>query len=104
MIDTYNYLIAKNKTYDIKLSNYHKNNVNRFNITFIIANVLLMVFLMITNNASPQILGGLLATSFITMLLQIGFATSFSGIKYDFISKYSRDIQSKYENWKDEQK
>ena len=104
MIDTYNYLIAKNKTYDIKLSNYHKNNVNRFNITFIIANVLLMVFLMLDRNSSVQLSGGLLATSFITMLLQIGFATSFSGMKYDFISKYSRDIQSKYENWKDEQK
>ena len=37
MIDTYNYLIKQNKTYDINISStYYKNNINRFNITFII--------------------------------------------------------------------
>jgi hypothetical protein len=104
MIDTYNYLIGQNKTYDIRISTYHKNNVDRFNITFIVSNVVLMAMFslmtMFGSAISVPIFLFLLALSFISMLLQIGFSTSFSGMKYDFISKYSRDIQSKYEDWK----
>lgn len=99
MIDTYNYLIKQNKTYDIPLSIYHKHNVNRFNITFIVSTVLLMFLLMFMENMSTGVIMVLLATSFVSMLLQIGFSTSFSGMKYDFISKYSRDIQAKYDSW-----
>lgn len=102
MIDTYNHLIEKNKTYDIKMSTYHKNNINRFNITFIITNVVLMGLLMTMGlfNNNSKTLWGILFLSFVPMLLQIGFSTSFSGMKYDFISQYSRDIQSKYDDWK----
>lgn len=100
MIDTYNYLIKQNKTYDIPLSNYHKNNVRRFNITFIISNVALMFFILFNSNLQNGAMLFLLALSFISMLLQIGFSTSFSGMKYDFISKYSRDIQAKYDTWR----
>lgn len=108
MIDTYNYLIKKNKTYDINISStYYKNNINGFNITFIISNVVLMgllimikldLFKSIIN--SNTIMWGILFLSFVPMLLQIGFSTSFSGMKYDFISQYSKDIQSKYDDWK----
>ena len=101
MIDTYNHLIEQNKTYDIKMTLYHKNNINSFNITFIITNVVLMGLLMsmgLFNNSKT--LWGILFLSFVPMLLQIGFSTSFSGMKYDFISQYSRDIQSKYDDWK----
>jgi hypothetical protein len=105
MIDTYNYLIKQNKTYDIKMTTYYKNNINRFNITFIISNVVLMGLLImmsmglfnINSNTSRW---GILFLSFVPMLLQIGFSTSFSGMKYDFISQYSKDIQSKYDDWK----
>lgn len=105
MIDTYNYLIKKNKTYDINMTTYYKNNINGFNITFIISNVVLMGLLImmsmnlfnINSNISTW---GILFLSFVPMLLQIGFSTSFSGMKYDFISRYSRDIQSKYDDWK----
>lgn len=106
MIDTYNYLIKKNKTYDINISStYYKNNINRFNITFIISNVVLMGLLIMMklalfNSNSNTILWGILFLSFVPMLLQIGFSTSFSGMKYDFISQYSKDIQSKYDDWK----
>jgi len=101
MIDTYNYLIEQNKTYDIKMTTYYKNNINRFNITFIISNVVLMGLLIMMsmglfNNNSNTSMWGILFLSFVPMLLQIGFSTSFSGMKYDFISQYSRDIQSKY--------
>jgi predicted PurR-regulated permease PerM len=104
MIDTYNHLIEQNKTYDIKMSLYHKNNINRFNITFIITNVVLMGLLIMMTmglfNNNSKTLWGILFLSFVPMLLQIGFSTSFSGMKYDFISQYSRDIQSKYDDWK----
>ena len=106
MIDTYNYLIKQNKTYDINISStYYKNNINRFNITFIISNVVLMGLLIMMsmglfNSNSNTSMWGILFLSFVPMLLQIGFSTSFSGMKYDFISQYSRDIQSKYEDWK----
>lgn len=103
MIDTYNYLIKQNKTYDIKMSTYYKNNINRFNITFIISNVVLMGLLIMMsmglfNNNSNTSMWGILFLSFVPMLLQIGFSTSFSAMKYDFISQYSRDIQSKYDD------
>ena len=100
MIDTYNYLIKQNKTYDIPLSNYHKNNVGRFNITFIISNTVLMFLVLFNSNLQNGAILFLLALSFVSMLLQIGFSTSFSGMKYDFISKYSRDIQAKYDTWR----
>ena len=105
MIDTYNYLIKQNKTYDIKMSTYYKNNINRFNITFIISNVVLMGLLIMMsmglfNNNSNTSMWGILFLSFVPMLLQIGFSTSFSGMKYDFISQYSKYIQSKYDDWK----
>lgn len=100
MIDTYNYLIKQNKTYDIPLSNYHKNNVRRFNITFIISNAVLMFLILFNSNLQNGAILFLLALSFVSMLLQIGFSTSFSGMKYDFISKYSRDIQAKYDTWR----
>jgi hypothetical protein len=110
MIDTYNYLIKQNKTYDITMSSdYYKNNINRFNITFIISNVVLMGLLIMmsmglfNNNSNTRMymyMWGILFLSFVPMLLQIGFSTSFSGMKYDFISKYSKDIQSKYDDWK----
>lgn len=100
MIDTYNYLIKQNKTYDIPLSNYHKNNVRRFNITFIISNTVLMFLILFNSNLQNGAILFLLALSFVSMLLQIGFSTSFSGMKYDFISKYSRDIQAKYDTWR----
>jgi hypothetical protein len=103
MIDTYNYLIKQNKTYDIPLSIYHKNNVRRFNITFIISNVVLMFLVLFNSNLQNMAILFLLALSFVSMLLQIGFSTSFSGMKYDFISKYSRDIQAKYDTWVTEQ-
>ena len=103
MIDTYNYLIKQNKTYDIPLSNYHKNNVGRFNITFIISNAVLMFLVLFNSNLQNGAILFLLATSFVSMLLQIGFSTSFSGMKYDFISKYSRDIQAKYDTWRNAQ-
>lgn len=104
MIDTYNYLIKKNKTYDINISStYYKNNINGFNITFIISNVVLMGLLIMMklalfNTNSNTIMWGILFLSFVPMLLQIGFSTSFSGMKYDFISQYSKDIQSKYDD------
>jgi hypothetical protein len=105
MIDTYNYLIKQNKTYDIKMTTYYKNNINRFNITFIISNVVLMGLLIMMsmglfNINSNTSMWGILFLSFVPMLLQIGFSTSFSGMKYDFISQYSKDIQSKYDDWK----
>ena len=105
MIDTYNYLIKQNKTYDIKMTTYYKNNINRFNITFIISNVVLMGLLIMMsmglfNSNSNTSMWGILFLSFVPMLLQIGFSTSFSGMKYDFISQYSKDIQSKYDDWK----
>ena len=103
MIDTYNYLIKQNKTYDIPLSNYHKNNVGRFNITFIISNAVLMFLVLFNSNLQNGAILFLLATSFVSMLLQIGFSTSFSGMKYDFISTYSRDIQAKYDTWRNAQ-
>ena len=105
MIDTYNYLIKQNKTYDINMTTYYKNNINGFNITFIISNVVLMGLLIMMsmglfNSNSNTRMWGILFLSFVPMLLQIGFSTSFSGMKYDFISQYSKDIQSKYDDWK----
>lgn len=104
MIDTYNYLINTNQTYDITLSRYHQKNMNRFNISFIVSTIALIVllFLLSIPITNPMIIFVLIIISLISTFLQIGFSTSFSAMKYDFISRYSKDIQSKYENYRDE--
>ena len=99
MIDTYNYLINTNQTYDITLSKYHQKNMNRFNISFIVSTIALIVllFLLSIPITNPMIIFALIIISLISTFLEIGFSTSFSAMKYDFISRYSKDIQSKYE-------
>ena len=99
MIDTYNYLINTNQTYDIALSKYHQKNMDRFNVSFIVSTAALIIFLFLLSIpiTNPMIIFALLIISLISTFLEIGFSTSFSAMKYDFISRYSKDIQSKYE-------
>ena len=90
MVDTYNYLIGKYKTYDIPLTNYHKNNVYVFNMSFVVSTVLLMGLLILMSmgvGLNKWVLWGAPLVSFVFVGLQFAYSYAFSGMKYDFVRK-----------------
>jgi hypothetical protein len=90
MVDTYNYLIGKYQTYDIPLTIYHKNNVYVFNVSFVVATVLLMGLLMLMSmgvGLNKWVLWGVPLVSFVFVGLQFAYSYAFSGMKYDFVRK-----------------
>ena len=91
MVDTYNYLIGKYKTYDIPLTKYHKNNVYVFNVSFVVSTVLLMGLLMLMslniNGLNKWVLWGAPLVSFVFVGLQFAYSYAFSAMKYDYVKK-----------------
>ena len=90
MVDTYDYLINKHTTYDIPLSKYHKNNVLMFNVSFIVASVLLMGLFMLMSigvGMNQLALWGITIVSLVFAGLQFAYSYAFSGLKYDFIKR-----------------
>lgn len=91
MVDTYNYLIGKYQTYDIPLTKYHKNNVYVFNVSFVVATVLLMGLLILMSlnisGLNKWVLWGAPLVSFVFVGLQFAYSYAFSGMKYDFVRK-----------------
>lgn len=90
MVDTYNYLIGKYKTYDIPLTKYHKNNVYLFNVSFVVATVLLMGLLMLMSmgvGLNNWVLWGAPLVSFVFVGLQFAYSYAFSAMKYDYVKK-----------------
>jgi hypothetical protein len=90
MVDTYGYMIKKQNTYDIPLSKYHKNNVFMFNVSFIVATVLLMGFLMLISMGvvmNQMVLWAIPLLSLVFVGLQFAYSYTFSSIKYDFVKR-----------------
>ena len=88
MVDTYGYMIKKQNTYDIPLSKYHKNNVFMFNVSFIVATVLLMGLLMLMSMGIIMNKTALWGTSLLSLVfvgLQFAYSYAFSSMKYDFV-------------------